>query len=74
MYCLGRTQPRVTDFDAVRDELAESIREKKMRLAMGKRFQALRADAQIDNFMAGTSQTGKAAVRAARRSEPNTKR
>jgi parvulin-like peptidyl-prolyl isomerase len=70
MYCLGRTQPRVTDFDAVRDELDANIREKKLRLAMGKRFQAMREDAQIDNFLAGTSQTGKAAVRAVKHSEP----
>jgi hypothetical protein len=66
MYCLGRTQPRVTEFEAVRDELDANIREKKLRLAMGKRFQSMREDAQIDNFLAGTSQTGKAAVRAAR--------
>ena len=69
MYCLGRTQPRVTDFDAVRGELDANIREKKLRLAMGKRFQAMREDAQIDNFLAGTSQTGKAAVRAVKHSE-----
>ena len=69
MYCLGRTQPRVTDFEAVRDELNANIREKKLRLAMGKRFQAMREDAQIDNFLAGTSQTGRAAVRAVKHAE-----
>jgi len=69
MYCLGRTQPRVTDFEAVRGELNDNIREKKLRLAMGKRFQAMREDAQIDNFLAGTSQTGKAAVRAVKHAE-----
>lgn len=69
MYCLGRTKPRVTDFEAVRGELNANIREKKLRLAMGKQFQAMRADAQIDNFLAGTSQTGKAAVRAVKHAE-----
>ena len=69
MYCLGRTQPRVTDFDAVSGELNDNIREKKLRLAMGKRFQAMREDAQIDNFLAGTSQTGRAAVRAVKHAE-----
>ena len=69
MYCLGRTQPRVTDFEAVRDELNANIREKKLRLAMGKRFQTMREDAQIDNFLAGTSQTGRAAVRAVKHAE-----
>ena len=70
LYCLGRTQPRVTDFEAVRGELDTNIREKKLRLAMGKRFQSMREDAQIDNFLAGTSQTGKAAVRAAKQMQP----
>jgi len=37
-----------------------------MRLAMGEEMQRIRADAQIDNYLTGTSQTGKAKVRAAR--------
>ena len=66
MFCQGRTTPRVTDFDAVKDELFRDIREKKMRIAMAERFQKLRKQSQIDNFLAGTSQTGAAAVQAAR--------
>lgn len=66
LFCLGRTEPVVTDFDAVKEELGKMILEKKMRLAMSDRFQGLRADAQIDNFLAGTSQPGREAVNVAR--------
>jgi hypothetical protein len=66
MYCQGRTEPVVTDFDAVKDELHKNILEKKMRLAMSDKFYQLKEDAQVDNFLAGTSQTGKAAVQSAR--------
>ena len=37
-----------------------------MRLAMGEEMQRVRSDAQIDNYLTGTSQTGKAKVREAR--------
>ena len=58
MYCLGRTTPRVTDFDAVRDELARHILEKKTRVAMADEFDRLYRSAQVDNFLTGTSQIG----------------
>ena len=66
LYCLGRTEPVVADLDAVRDDLAEDILEKKMRIAMAQRFQSLRDNAQIDNFLKGTSQPGRAAIEANR--------
>jgi parvulin-like peptidyl-prolyl isomerase len=66
LLCLGRTEPVVTDLDAVRDDLSEDIMEKKLRLAMSQEFQQLRANAQIDNFLKGTSQPGRAAVERAR--------
>lgn len=66
MFCQGRTTPRVTDFDAVKDELFRDIKEKKMRIAMSERFEKLRTESQIDNFLTGSSQTGAAAVQAAR--------
>ncbi len=65
MYCLGRTNPVVQDFDAVKSELHANILEKKIRLEMGVRFSQLKTAAQIDNFMAGTSQSGRQAVRSA---------
>ena len=43
----------------VKDELTKDIQEKKLRLAMAKEFDRLKDTAQIDNFLAGTSQTRK---------------
>jgi hypothetical protein len=59
MRCLGRTQPIVKEFSVVKDELTKDIQEKKLRLAMAKEFDRLKDTAQIDNFLAGTSQTSK---------------
>ena len=59
MRCLGRTQPVVKEFEAVKDELIKDISEKKLRLAMAKEFDRLKDTAQIDNFLAGTSQSGR---------------
>lgn len=59
MRCLGRTQPTVTDFNAVRDELFKDIHEKKLRLAMADQFDKLVDAAQIDNFLTGSSKIGK---------------
>ncbi len=62
MYCLGRTTPKVQDFDAVKSELYSDILEKKLRIAMDQMFRELRDTAQIDNFLAGTSQSGRSAA------------
>jgi parvulin-like peptidyl-prolyl isomerase len=59
---LGRTKPVVKDFNAVKDELYNDIQEKKLRLAMAQKFDDLKERAQIDNFLAGTSQSGKTAA------------
>lgn len=67
MFCLGRTEPVVTDLDAVRQDLSEDILEKKMRIAMAQAFRRLRDHAQIDNFLKGTSQPGRAYLEANRR-------
>lgn len=72
LLCLGRTEPVVADLDAVRDDLAEDILEKKMRIAMARRFQSIRDNAQIDNFLKGTSQPGRSAIEANR--ETHTRR
>ena len=68
MFCIGRTDPVVTDLDAVKQDLSEDILEKKMRIAMGRAFSRLRDNAQIDNFLKGTSQPGRAYIEANRRS------
>lgn len=70
MRCLGRTKPVVSDFHAVEDELRKDIEEKKLRLSMAQEFDRIRESAQIDNFLAGTTQAGK---RVASRAAPPTK-
>ena len=59
LRCLGRTQPIVKEFAAVKNELYRDILEKKLRLAMAKEFDRLKESSQIDNFLAGTSQAGR---------------
>ena len=59
LYCLGRTTPRVTDFNAVKEELQKNIFQKKLEVAMADEFERLRKESQIDNFLAGTSQAGR---------------
>ncbi len=66
LRCLGRTDPVVTDFEVVREELYKDLHEKKLRLAMAQEFDRLRDSAQIDNFLAGTSQSGRRTTAGAR--------
>lgn len=58
LRCTGRTEPVVTEFASVRDELYKDIHEKKLRLEMEKTFDRLKESSQIDNFLEGTSQSG----------------
>jgi parvulin-like peptidyl-prolyl isomerase len=58
MRCLGRTKPVVEDRKVVAQELRRDIREKKLRLAMTRQFDKLKEAAQIDNFLAKSTQTG----------------
>jgi len=51
LRCQGMTEPVVKDYTAVRQELMTTIQERKSRLAMAKKFDELKADAQIDNFL-----------------------
>lgn len=68
LKCLGFTEPVVVDPKDVQAELQKDILEKKTRVAMNKRFDDLHQSAQIDNFIAGTSQAGKEARVAAQNS------
>jgi len=56
LKCIGRTQPLVTDIADVRDELTKDLKEKKLRLLMADRFEAIQKNARIENFLAGTRQ------------------
>jgi hypothetical protein len=40
---------------AVRDVLHQDIYEKKLRVAMAERFEKIRSQSRIDNYLAGTS-------------------
>jgi parvulin-like peptidyl-prolyl isomerase len=62
LRCLGRTKPVQVDFESVKGELYKDIAEKKLRTLMAKEFDSLRERAQIDNFLAGTSQLGRPAA------------
>lgn len=60
LKCLGRTKPVVSELTAeVRQELTGDLTEKKLRASMNKEFDRLKEEAQVDNFLAGSSQPGK---------------
>ncbi len=56
LKCEGRTQPVEVNPQEVQDVLYQDIFEKKLRMAMGEKFDDIRTKARIDNFLAGTSQ------------------
>lgn len=56
---LGRTQPVNVEFAEVRNELYKDIEEKKLREEMTREFDRLRSVSQVDNFLLGTSQSGR---------------
>jgi parvulin-like peptidyl-prolyl isomerase len=57
LKCEGRTQPVEVNPQEVQAILREDIFEKKLRMAMSDRFEAIRETARIDNFLACTSQS-----------------
>jgi parvulin-like peptidyl-prolyl isomerase len=57
LKCEGRTNPVDIKFQEVRQILYQDIYEKKLRMAMGGKFEEIRSRARIDNFLAGTSQS-----------------
>lgn len=52
----GRTEPKKIELEAVRDILLQDIMEKKIRVAMGKRYDEIYRNARVDNYLAGTTQ------------------
>ncbi|HUE72071.1 MAG TPA: peptidylprolyl isomerase [Pirellulaceae bacterium] len=65
LKCIGRTKPVAVDFASVKNNLYKDIHEKKIRVEMNKEFDRLLASAQVDNYLAGTSQPGRRAAAAA---------
>lgn len=59
LRCLGQTVPVVTKLADVRPELEADLLEKKLNMEMTKTFETIHTSAQIDNFLAGTSQARK---------------
>ncbi len=58
LFKQGETTPITKDFQAVQSEIAKEITEKKMRVAMRSKLDALHSSAQIDNFLDNTAQAG----------------
>ena len=57
LRCLGRTKPVIEKMDeTVRRELESSLREQKLRRAMAARFNQLKEQARIENYLAGSLQ------------------
>jgi parvulin-like peptidyl-prolyl isomerase len=57
LKCEGRTDPIEVRPDEVDHVLRQDIYEKKLRIAMSKKYEDIRAGAEIDNYLAGTSQS-----------------
>ena len=66
LFCRGRTQPKVTDVEEVREYILKDVRTRKMFAEMEIARQQMFKQAQIDNYLTGTSQPGEGAVRQAR--------
>lgn len=59
LLCEGYTTPVNVKFATVKEQLYADILEKKHRLAMADTFEKIKAEATIDNYLAGTSQSPK---------------
>jgi hypothetical protein len=59
LRCLGRTRPVQVDPQLARKELYKDLQEKKLRVKMSNEFDRLLRTSQIDNYVAGTSQSGR---------------
>ncbi len=55
LRCEGRTERLDVDQEDVQEILNRDIYEKKMRIAMNEKFESIRAESRIDNYLAGTS-------------------
>jgi parvulin-like peptidyl-prolyl isomerase len=57
LFCEDYTKPTNVNFAEVKQDIYSDIFEKKQRIAMAEEFNRLRESAQIDNFLAGTTQS-----------------
>ncbi|PHQ34928.1 peptidylprolyl isomerase [Rhodopirellula bahusiensis] len=56
LRCQGFTEPVVSDFNAVQEELQSVLIEKKMNVAMGLKYDELKQTAEIDNFFVASKE------------------
>ncbi|WP_168211071.1 peptidylprolyl isomerase [Mariniblastus fucicola] len=69
LYCRGRTQPKVTDIEDVREYILRDVRTRKLFVEMEFARQKIFKESQIDNYLTGTSQPGEAYIRQTRESD-----
>jgi parvulin-like peptidyl-prolyl isomerase len=62
LFCEGRTTPVNVSREVARQELYADIHEKKLRMAMGKEFDAIQESAEVDNYLSGTSRSSRSAM------------
>lgn len=66
LYCRGRTTPKVADINEVRDYIIKDVHQRKVAMKMQTLQRQLFEDAQIDNYLNGTSQPGRNMIRQAK--------
>ena len=69
LFCRGRTQPKTTDIEEVRKYIVKDVRTRKLFVEMEFARQKMFKEAQIDNYLTGTSQPGEAFIRQTRQSD-----
>lgn len=58
LKCDGRTEPRVTDIEAVRPQLVEMLRREKVQQSVAEVFQRIKAGTPVDNYLTGEKTAG----------------
>jgi parvulin-like peptidyl-prolyl isomerase len=69
LYCRGRTTPKVTNINEVRPYIEKDVWTRKLFVEMEIARQKMFKEAQIDNYLTGTSQPGEAYINQAREQE-----
>lgn len=66
LYCRGLTTPKTNDVEEVREFIVKDVERRKLFVEMEHARQKMFKEAQIDNYLTGTSQPGETFVRQAR--------
>ena len=73
LYCRGRTTPKVDNIEDVREYIYKDVLARKSFAEMEVARQRMFKEAQIDNYLTGTSQPGEAFIRNARANDGRTR-